>query len=410
MKIAFILDQFPSLSETFILNQITGLIDRGHEVDIYAEQPNQTSKIHPDVQKYKLLDRTYYPQRPGNLLWRIGKAIKLLIANFHKAPITLLSALNFFQHGHYALTLRLFYMAILCLDKAPYDIVQCHFGYFGTLGMSLREIGAVKGKLVTAFHGLDLTGYIQEKGEKCYNKLFQLGDLFLPISECFKTRLTQLGCPKNKIIVHHTGIDGEKFKFIPRQMENCQSVQLITVCRLVEKKGVEYAIRAVAKLIKDDFKIEYNIIGDGILKETLQKIIEELDVVNQVKLLGWKQQEEILEYFNDSHILLAPSVTGENGDREGIPVAIMEAMAMGLPVISTIHSGIPELVQDNVTGFLVPERDINALAERISYLVKHQERWPEIGLAGRIYVEEHFNINKLNDRLVELYQKLLNNS
>lgn len=236
MRVAFILHEFPALSETFILNQITGLIDRGHEVDIFADQPSQTAKVHPDVENYKLLDRTYYTQRPGKPLSRIGKAIQLLIANFHKAPITLLSSLNFFQYGRYALTLRLFYSAISLLDKARYDIIQCHFGYFGIWGMNLREIGAIKGKLVTTFHGSDLTGHIQENGEKCYEQLFKLGDLFLPVSATFKTRLMELGCPPEKIIVHHTGIDCEKFKFMPRQLGNREYVRLVTVCRLVEKK------------------------------------------------------------------------------------------------------------------------------------------------------------------------------
>lgn len=106
-------------------------------------------------------------------------------------------------------------------------------------------------------------------------------------------------------------------------------------------------------------------------------------------------------------ILLAPSVTGSDGNQEGIPVAIMEAMAVGSLIISTRHSGIPELVQDGVSGFLVPERDVDALAEKLIYLIEHPEIWPEMGQAGRAFVEANYDISKLNDSLVDIYQQLL---
>jgi len=107
---------------------------------------------------------------------------------------------------------------------------------------------------------------------------------------------------------------------------------------------------------------------------------------------------------------LAPSITSQNGDQEGIPTTLMEAMACGLPVLSTFHSGIPELVQDGQSGFLVPERDVEALAEKLEHLLNHQECWSEMGLAGRKFVEANHDINKLNDRLVEIYEQLLENA
>ncbi len=119
------------------------------------------------------------------------------------------------------------------------------------------------------------------------------------------------------------------------------------------------------------------------------------------------RQDEVAELLRDSHILLAPSVTAADGDQEGIPVALMEAMSLGMPVVSTYHSGIPELIQDGVSGFLVPEREVDALADRLQYLLEHPQRWPELGRAGRRAVEEHFNIDKLNDRLADIYQQLI---
>jgi colanic acid/amylovoran biosynthesis glycosyltransferase len=153
--------------------------------------------------------------------------------------------------------------------------------------------------------------------------------------------------------------------------------------------------------------IEYQIAGDGPLRNDLENLIDDLNVNDHVRLLGWKRQEEIVELMKGASILLAPSVTGKDGDQEGIPVTLMESLAQGLPVLSTQHSGIPELVQDGKSGFLVPERDVDALAERLEYLVKHPELWPAMGRAGRDYVERHYDISKLNDQLAQLYQQLL---
>lgn len=414
MKIAFIIGEFPILSETFILNQITGLLERGHEVDIYAYIPKNSSKIHPDVDKYNLLERTYYyASMPNNRFLRVLKILSLLFANGYKAPPVLLRSLNVFnyqkQFGTLELgTLTLLYAMIPLLRKrSSYDIIHCHFGWNGLKGVLLREIGAIQGKLIAAFHGRDMTTYLQEAGDRVYDRLFNTGDLFLPISERWKHRLIELGCNEKNIVVHRMGIDCRKFSFTPRGLRTNSPVRIVTIARLVEKKGVEYGIRAVMKLAKAKPNIEYHVVGDGPLREELQQLIQELDAGDTVKLQGWKHQQEIVELLDNADILLAPSVTSKDGDQEGIPVALMEAMARGLPILSTLHSGIPELIENGVSGFLVPERDVDALAEKLEYLIDHPEIWAEIGRAGRAYVEKHYDIDKLNDRLVEIYRELL---
>ena len=408
MKIAFLVGEFPNLSETFILNQITGLINRGHDVDIYAEIPSNRAKVHADVEKYNLLNRTYYhSQIPSNHLLRVLKGLGLLFTNLLKDPIILLRSLNVFRYGKKAASLRLLYAVIPFLYKRPqYDVIQCHFGTKGLEGLKLRDIGAIKGKLCTTFHGLDISGNLQKFGDRVYDSLFDKGDLFLPISECWKRRLVDLGCEEKKIIVHRMGIDCHKFNLTPRQPYTDGQIRLVTVARLVEKKGVEYGIRAVAKLSQLYQDIEYNIVGDGDLRPALEKLVADLNLGHAVKLLGWKQRTEVVEILDNADILLAPSVTSQNGDREGIPVVLMEAMAMGLPVVSTQHSGIPELVEDGVSGFLVPERDWEALAEKINYLIQHRDIWVQMGQEGRLQVEKFYNIDLLNDRLIEIYQQL----
>ena len=407
MKIAVLAGGvFPSLSKTFIIDQITELIDLGHEVDIYAAEPDSQNIVHPDVEKYQLKKHIYYHKVPKNSLVRLRKLTGIWLANFAKNPAVMLRTLNVFKYGKKALSLRLLYLAIPYLGKQPYDIVHCHFGYNGLKGQALRDLGVLRGKLIVTFHGVSMSKDLQEQGVQIYNRLFEKGDLFLPISEHWQHKLIKLGCDESKIIVHRMGIDCHNFAFMSRQPAADGVTRLVSISRLVEKKGLEYGIRAVAKLAKTKPNLEYNIVGDGLLKPKLQELIQELNVGNLVKLLGWKQKTEVIDILNNSHILLAPSITAKNGDREGIPVALMEAMAMGLPVISSLHSGIPELVTDGISGFLIPERDVEGIAAKLNFLIEHPEMWSQMGKAGRAIVEANYDINKLNHRLLEIYQEL----
>lgn len=409
MNIAFVVGEFPSLSQTFILSQITGLIDRGHQVDIYANVGQKQSKTHPDVENYDLLRHTHYwPPIPENQIWRWVKGTGLLLTHSFKDPVLLGRSLNVLKYGKEAASFRLLYPTLPLLKKRPaYDIIHCHFGWSGLQSAFLRDIGALRGKLITTFHGFDITTSLKLFGDRLYDPLFRMGNLFLPISQRWQQRLIELGCDPQKIMVHRMGIDCEKFTFTPRQPDADGRIRLVTIARLVEKKGIEYGIRAVAQLAETYPNLEYHVVGDGPLRDTLSNLIQNLGVQNRVKLLGWQQDQEILEILNQAHILLAPSVTSQDGDQEGIPVALMEAMAMGLPVISTFHSGIPELIEHGSSGFLVPERDADTLASKLSYLIEHPELWPQMGHAGRSYVETHYNIHQLNDRLVETYEQLL---
>jgi len=411
MRVALLVGQFPVLSETFILNQIRGLVERGHEVDIFPleESEEETDKVHPDVEKYQLLERTYSrPKIPNNYFWRVIKGLGLLLTNFSKNPAVCLRSLNLIKYGKQAASLRLLYTVIPFLDKEPYEIIHSQFGIFGLQGLLLREIGAIQGKLITSFRGYDISWYVKYQGEQVYDKLFEAGDFFLSNCEYFRKRVIKLGCNEQRIIVHGSGIDCSRFIFTPRYPPADNSIRIATTGRLVEKKGIEYGIRAVAKLTKIYPNIEYNIIGDGVLKENFENLIKELDVAKNVKLLGWKKQQEIIEILDKSQIFIAPSVSAADGNQDAPVNTLKEAMAMGLPVIGTQHGGIPELVKDGVSGFLVPERDADAIAEKISYLIEHAEIWPEMGRAGRAYVEEHYDINKLNDELVAVYQQLSN--
>jgi colanic acid/amylovoran biosynthesis glycosyltransferase len=295
------------------------------------------------------------------------------------------------------------------LASPNYDVIHCQFGTFALIAMILRDIGAIKGKLITSFRGYDISLFVQQNGKDVYNSLFAKGDFFLTNCEFFRQRAIKLGCQPEKIVVHGSGIDCRRFPFKARYPHTDGKIRIATTGRLIEKKGIEYGIRAIFQVSRIYPNIEYNIIGDGELKANLQQLIQSLQITKQVKILGWKTQPEIVEILDKTDIFIAPSVTAKDGNQDAPVNTLKEAMLMGLPVIATTHGGIPELVRDGISGCLVPERDTDAIAEKLTYLIEHPEIWPAMGHAGRADVEKNYDINKLNDELVRLYHQVIKN-
>lgn len=407
MKIAFLVSEFPSLSQTFVLNQITGLLDRGHAIDIFARRRGDETKVHEDVNKYHLLSRTrYFLKVPRSRFLRFFEALWLIGKFLPRNPAAVLNTLNVFKHGKASVSLSLLFQTVPFLGNNNFDVILCHFGINGNIAVTLREADVITGKIVTVFHGYDLTSYLAKTDKDVYQKLFARGDLFQPISKRWEKKLIDLGCDSQKISVHRMGIDVDKIE--PRASSHTRNgcIKLLSVSRLVEKKGIEFGIQAISKLIESYPNVEYVIVGDGPLQKELSDLIDRLKLNRIVKLTGWRNQEEIFGFMQESDILIAPSVTGKTGDQEGIPVALMEAMAHGLPVVSTLHSGIPELVIDSKTGFLVGERDPEALAKKIEILITNPDIRCRFGAEGRKKVEADYNIHTLNDDLVNCFLKL----
>lgn len=407
MKIAFYVSRFPSLSETFILNQITGLIDRGHQVDIFADTPGDEDKTHGDVEKYALHHVVRYrPEMSRRRLVRFANGIRHAVRHGFRHPGAVIRSLNVIRYGWPAASLQLLYGAVQCLDSQRYDAIHCHFANNAMRAAYLREIGVLEGPMLTTFHGHDVNRYPRQHGRHVYRSLFASCELYTANTSFTAGQAVRLGCPEDRIIKLPMGIDLGAFPYKPRTREVTAPTKILTVGRLVEKKGIEYSIRAVARLAKEKDPVLYQIVGDGPLRPHLERLIEELDVSDSVALLGWKDRTELRSIFDQSHIFVLASVTARDGDREGQGVVLQEAQAMGLPVVSTLHNGIPEGVLEARSGFLVPERDVDSLAERMAQLMRNPQSWEAMGRAGRAFVEQHFDIDKLNDELVQIYRRL----
>lgn len=407
MKVAYVVGRFPAMSQTFVLNQITGLIDRGVEIDVYARYRDTDTVQHGAVSTYRLAERTYYARAvSSNKARRRGQLALLLaraLAGSRKSSAGISRVL---RHGRVDGTRALGFSYLAANGNPTYDAILCHFGSEGILGAALRNVGLLKGPLLTAFHGFDLSRSLQEEGRDMYERLFAEGDLFLPVTDFWKHRLVELGCPAERILVHRMGVDCERFIFTPRTLPREGPAHLITVARLVEKKGVEYAIRAVAACAQAGMPVTYTVVGSGPLQPALNALIQELGAQSYITLVGPKPQEEVAHLLRQAHVLLAPSVTAADGNMEGLPVALMEALATGLPVISTRHSGIPELVQHDRTGLLVPERDPVALASALMLLLSNGGLYVSLSTEGRRRVETEFDVAVLNDRLHEIIRGL----
>ena len=381
-RVAVVVGDFPRLSETFIISQICGLLDAGITVTVFADARDENGLSHPLLKSHDLMsDARFAGDHP---LYRLANALP--------RPYRLIMA-----------------MKLLATDRTDagladdFDVVLCHFGVNGLRALRANHRNKVKGQIWTAFHGYDLNAHFQDQTRARYRDLFREGDLLLPACESFKTQLIGYGAPPDRIWVHRMGVDVTLIR--PRRTEgdNGDGIRIISVGRLVEKKGLEFAIRALRRVRQQHPEIDwtYEIAGDGPTRLQLQALAADLQIADRVRFSGALPHSQILDAVSQSDIFLLPSVTARNGDVEASPVAISEAMASGLPIIATRHSGIPEIVTHNKNGLLAAERDVEELAQHLTTLLGDGGMRQSFGREGRRFVEERLDNRMLHKVLAE---------
>lgn len=393
MKITFVT---PYFADIFILDQITGLLQLGHDVRVIACHPHTGSFMDPRAEAFRLLGRTTCLEIPVGKIERVIRAIPVAARQALRSPARTLECLDPREYVRVA-NLKPLYALSNC-PQFQSDIIYCHFGPNGYLGQYLRRHNEA-GRLVVCFHASELSINPRTSGRGVYAGLFREADEVHVVSEYGKRLLVGLGCPPGLVRTQRMGIEPGRFEFHERDLRPGEVPRLLTVARLVEKKGVEHAIRAVAKLAGKGVPCVYTIAGDGPLLCSLQGLTASLGIEDRVKFLGATGRDRVADLYRSSHLFLLPSVTAGNGDEEGLPVVLMEASATGMPVISTFHAGIPESVADGVSGCLVPEGDVDGIVEAVSYLLENPDRWGEMGRAGRAIVEARHDREKLNKEL-----------
>ena len=283
------------------------------------------------------------------------------------------------------------------------DIIHAHFGYDAYKMLHIAREQNIP--LVTSFYGSDVTRLPSELfWTTRYKKLAAFGAHFIAASDLMKNQLEELGFPAEKISVVRFGLNLKELKFYENKPG---SKKILMVGRLVEKKGFEYALMAISHLKRKGIIPEVNIFGDGPLRKKLTDLTEELGISNFVTFHGFKPVEEILKAHGSHSLLLAPSVKASDGDTEGLPNTILEAMAMGTVVVATRHAAIPEVVEHEKTGFLAWERNPEELAEILEKLFSGRYDLKMIRNRARKCIEESYSVDKMVSDTEKIYDRLL---
>ena len=408
MKVTFFLNQFPVASETFVINQIIGLIKQGVDVNIIATCKGDLNNSHKSLNDFNLLKLTTYLTDESIHDSKLKVRLKRVLSVAKPKNIAKkISALNINRFGIHSKSLLLPSIVSNLEKPISADIFIAHFGTAGVVANKMRELCLLQGKLVTVFHGADISvKSILAVFKKDYQELFTSGEMMLPISDLWKEKLIEQGCDENKIQLNRMGINTEQFRCRAYDLPLSTPLEIITVARFIEKKGLDDALHAMKILQAQGFKFIYKIVGDGELRPQLEKQIADLELTQNVSLLGFQPQEKITELLNGADVFLLPSVTASNGDMEGIPVALMEAMAMGLITVSTYHSGIPELITHNESGLLAAEHSPQEIAQEITRLVNGEIDTTQMRAMAKLKIEHSFEQLKLYKELVEILTKL----
>ena len=395
--VSFLVSRFPNPSETFIQAQVEGLLERGGWVEVVALAAGDAEALGALRLKWGDKLKVSYVPVPKSFGQRLIAAPGALGVK------NALKTLDAGAFGDDASSLRL----LLAAHRWPKDKPQkrvwlAHYGRWGRFACALRKLGLIDGAIATVFHGKDMSAYLK-KHPQAYRTLFRQGDLFLPISETWRAKLIALGAPEGRTLVHRMGVDTTRFSEKARVLPPGEPVRFIGVGRMVEKKGFDDALRAFA-----DYRANagappatLTLIGDGERRDYLENLATSFGFGASVRFAGLLPHAEVKRELEAAHVFVLPSKTAASGDMEGIPVALMEAMAQGMPVLATRHSGTPELVQHDVSGLLCEEGDWRALARNMAALARAPERWPALGAAGAAKVRAEFDLKLWNDRLAQ---------
>jgi colanic acid/amylovoran biosynthesis glycosyltransferase len=292
------------------------------------------------------------------------------------------------------------------LTDAGVKVVHAHYG--PTACQVLDVCVRADLPLVTSFYGYDasMVGVLHEFEER-YRSLFARGAAFLVEGSAMKQKLVALGCPPHKLHLQRIAIDPARYPFRLRARSAQGTVTILQCGRMVPKKGYDLALRALAEARRRDPGLRLRILGDGPERESLTALISELGLDEAVTLLGRGPRTLFLEELARADLYLQPSRVGPDGDSEGgAPTTLLEAQASGLPVLSSRHADIPEIVREGESALLVEEEDVAGLAEALLSLARSPERWPGMGRAGRAHVEAHHDVRKLASALEALYGTL----
>lgn len=401
IKIAYIVESFPSPTEYFILNEILFLQKKGFTITLLV-----------------LREQTKYSRLPE--LEELSSSIIYLPGIFFYLPVV-----SFFLHPFSFIKLLVSDFSALC--ASPRDILKTvrYYGICVYYSRKLKNVPLNHVHAHFAFIGVDIARYLSGLLDINYSFTAHAKDIYTNKKNIIKhvrKSLFAVTCTnyneeyinnltkyvyRSKIHRVYHGINIEKWPFKNLKKKENDEIQILTIARLVEKKGLIYLLDAIKRLVCLGIDVRCTIVGEGQLKKYLLSYINELNIDNYVDLCPYVTQDKVRDFFSHSDLFVLPSIVSSNGDRDGLPNVILESMLCGVPVITTSVSAIPEVVNHLKTGVLVGGKDELGIADAIITLMKNKGLYDEIARTARDEVREKFNIEICNNLLVEVFQKYL---
>ncbi len=420
-KIAYILNFFPALSETFILGEIQNLLDNDIVIQLYALF---RTPLDPNLKKLSLFDKTWFLSdhfkvmtlvkthfymmihRPGGYWRTLFFALKLGFSfSLLHLPFTLLKMRRHGRHTidkkdrqniflHFLLVMP---MAKTLLDHKPGHIHAHYMNASVSMALLVSRLCGIRYSV--SVHATDIFVAPEFAQQKLKNAGF-----IITCTQYNKKYITDVypAVDPDKIVVNYHGVDVKKFQ--PGTNDKSPPV-LLSVGRLVPKKGFRSLIFACQSLKQNRTPFHCYIIGEGKERASLELLARVKQVNDKITFTGAVSPDEIQNYYRQAHIFVLPCVIDQNGDRDGIPNVIAEAMAMARPVVSTIVSGIPELVLSGETGILVEPGDVRALQQALTTLLDSPQTARKMGQNGRERVEEMFDRREKTKELIDIFKQ-----
>ncbi len=410
-KIAIIVKYFPTISETFIVNQINGLMDTGYSVSLYAYNKVDTKIIHESLKRHNLLHTvTYFVKPPVS---KLGRLIAFFTWIFQHIAVLkwklLLKTLNVFRFGKDAYTLKLFFEAQWFLVPYDFELIHAHFGMNGNRIAYLKTCGILPKdvKHITTFHGYDLEPNKLDGYKVEYNHLFKEADVFTVNTPYLDGLLQQVNSYHKPCYILPVGLDTTFFKKKSIK-EDTSHFDLVFCGKMIPLKGPDLAIEIVNQLHKLGYtQVRLYMIGEGELRRQLKNQVHLSHLQDCVFFYGALSQSEIKHRFEQADAFILPGrYDPETGRAETQGLVIQEAQAMGLPVIVSDVGGMKYGLIPNETGFVVKENNIQGFVDAIETLILNEKLKIEMGQKGRDFVRKNFDSTIVLEKLIVLYKKV----
>ncbi len=416
-KVVFLLNEFPALTETFVLNQIVFLIDKGVDVHIFSLYPGDFTRLHDQYKGYDLEKKvTYVATLPQSPISRFREAFRFFRQqDFMIAFDAAIKCINPFKYGLSGLKITHFLHCIRIWQIHRFDLVHAHFGIMGVFFANFVSQGLFTNiPFLVSFHGYDLIPNNKLENIKKYQNLFSFGKIFTVNSRYTMSLILKLDQKlDSRIRLLPMGIDTRLFDMETniKKEKNSDVFKLVYVGRLVEWKGADQAIKILEKVIsKYGIKnIELNIIGKGPMYSSLENMIIDKGLQSFVNLRGGQDQSIVRSILSEADLFLySGREDKKTGRAENQGLVLMEAQAMGVPVVAFAIGGVGEGIIDQETGILIPAGDIEGFADSVVGLLLDKDKRKAMGVSARQFVKEKFDTHVLGNQLLEIYQEVLN--